>query len=80
MFLILFSSFKTRDKPTKKSDNESDPEEPLKCTFKWSKMSEKKYSNDKNTYLTPWDIDNNYKLRCADKKQSILKKTNKPGM
>jgi len=61
-----------------KSDNESDPEEPLKCTFKWSKMSEKKYSNDKNTYLTPWDIDNNYKLRCADKKQSILKKTNKP--
>ena len=54
---------------------ESDPEEPLTCNFTWSKMSKPSYSNEKNTYLTPWDIGKNYKIRCDERKQSILKKT-----
>ena len=54
---------------------ESEPEEPLTCKFTWSKMSKPSYSNEKNTYLTPWDIGKNYKIRCEERKQSILKKT-----
>ena len=63
------------DDRVQEDTEESDPEEPLTCNFTWSKMSKPSYSNEKNTYLTPWDIGKNYKIRCDERKQSILKKT-----
>ena len=43
------------------NEDDSEPEEPLKCSIKWSKMSRRAYSNDQNVYQTPWDIGNNYR-------------------
>ena len=52
---------------------ESEPEEPLRIEFKWSKMSKPSYSENENEYKTPWDIYKNYKRRIDKRKQSILK-------
>ena len=52
---------------------ESEPEEPLRIEFKWSKMSKPCYSENENEYKTPWDIYKNYKRRIDKRKQSILK-------
>ena len=52
---------------------ESEPEEPLRIEFKWSKMSKPSYSENENEYNTPWDIFKNYKRRIDKRKQSILK-------
>ena len=52
---------------------ESEPEEPLRIQFKWSKMSKPSYSENENEYKTPWDIYKNYKRRIDKRKQSILK-------
>ena len=66
------------DEPTSDGENDSEAEEPLSCSFSWTKMSQRVYSNDKSVYLTPWDIGNNYQLRCEQRKRSILKKTTTP--
>lgn len=51
--------------------SESDPEEPLRIEFRWTKMSQPIFSE--NGYLTPWDIGHNYKKRVQNRKKSILK-------
>ena len=52
---------------------ESEPEDPLRIEFKWSRMSKPSYSENENEYKTPWDIYKNYKRRIDKRKQSILK-------
>ena len=48
---------------------------PLEIKFSFSDIEPKPYFSTNNGYLTPWDIDNNYKCRKAKKRTSILKKT-----